>query len=165
MDFLFYLLTCGRSSLVSGTQNEIVVGWITLWGMIKVFWLDFSLHFWLCCLLCVCRTFGPKLASHYKPVENESNCPHHVRQTKSSIKKQIIARQSVQSMFSEQTFAQLRTELRCCFCEQILPRKTALHFSKIINSAAKKTGVYGWYSQKKAVSKINPKDLPAQMTD
>ena len=25
-----YLLTCGRRSLVSGTQNEIVVSWITL---------------------------------------------------------------------------------------------------------------------------------------
>ena len=69
--FLFYLLTCGRRSLVSETQNEIVVSWITLWGMIKVYWLDFSLHFLSCCLLRVCRKFGPKLASHYKPVENE----------------------------------------------------------------------------------------------
>ena len=33
--------------------------------------LDFSLHFPSCCLLRVCRKFGPKLASHYKPVENE----------------------------------------------------------------------------------------------
>ena len=31
----------------------------------------FSLHFLSCCLLRVCRKFGPKLASHYKPVENE----------------------------------------------------------------------------------------------
>ena len=67
----FYLLTCGRQSLVSGTQNEIVVSWITLWGMMKVYWLDFSLHFRSCCLLRICRKFGPKLASHYKPVENE----------------------------------------------------------------------------------------------
>ena len=42
-----------------------------LWGMIKVYWLDFSLHFRSCCLLRVCRKFGPKLASHYKPFENE----------------------------------------------------------------------------------------------
>ena len=66
-----YLLTCGRRSLVSGTQNEIVVSRITLWGMIKEYWLDFNLHFRSCCLLRVCRKFGPKLASHYKPVENE----------------------------------------------------------------------------------------------
>ena len=66
-----YLLTCGRRSLVSETQNEIVVSWCTLWGMMKVYWLDFSLHFRSCCLLRVCRKFGPKLASHYKPVENE----------------------------------------------------------------------------------------------
>ena len=30
-----YLLTCGRCSLASETQNETVVGWIALWGMIK----------------------------------------------------------------------------------------------------------------------------------
>ena len=40
---------------------------------------------------------------------NSSNCPNHVRRTKSSIKKRIIVRRSVWSMFGEQTFAQLRT--------------------------------------------------------
>ena len=54
-------------SLVEGaalsrrTQNEIVVSWITLWGMIKVYWLDwldFSLHFRSCCLL---RALSPFL--------------------------------------------------------------------------------------------------------
>ena len=64
-----YLLTCGRRSLVSETQNEIVVSWIILWGMTKIYWLDltwldFSLHFRSCCLLHVCCKFGPKLASH-----------------------------------------------------------------------------------------------------
>ena len=44
------LFICDLCSLVSGTQNEIVVSWITLWGMIKVYWLDFSLHFRSCCL-------------------------------------------------------------------------------------------------------------------
>ena len=34
-------------------------------------WLDFSLHFGSCCLLRVCRKFGPELASHNKPVKNE----------------------------------------------------------------------------------------------
>ena len=53
----------------------------------KVYWLDFSLNFRSCCLLRVCRKFGPKLASHYKPVENEvkfhssSKCPKCVRRT------------------------------------------------------------------------------------
>ena len=37
------------------------------------------------------------------------DCPNHIRRTKSSIKKRIIVRQSVQSMFGEQTFTQLRT--------------------------------------------------------
>ena len=32
----------GRS-LVSETQNETVVSWITLWGMMEVYWLDLTL--------------------------------------------------------------------------------------------------------------------------
>ena len=51
---IFYFLTCGRCTLVSGTQNDIVVSWIILWRMIKVYWLDFSLHFGSCCLLRFC---------------------------------------------------------------------------------------------------------------
>ena len=35
-----YLSTCGRRSLVSETQHEIIVRWSTLWGMIKVYWLE-----------------------------------------------------------------------------------------------------------------------------
>ena len=38
--------------------------------MIKVY-INFSLHFRSYCLLRVCRKFGPNLASHYKPFENE----------------------------------------------------------------------------------------------
>ena len=89
------------AALSRRTQNEIVVSWITLWGMIKVYWLDFSLRFRSCCLLRVCRKFGPKLASHYKPVENEVklDCPNHIRRSKCSIKKRIIVRRSVRSMF------------------------------------------------------------------
>ena len=37
------------------------------------------------------------------------DCPNHIWRTKSSIKKRIIVRRSVRSMFGEQTFAQLRT--------------------------------------------------------
>ena len=43
---------------------------------------------------------------------NSSNCPNHVRRTKSSIKKRIIVRRTLRSMFGEQTFAQLRTGFR-----------------------------------------------------
>ena len=42
---LLYLMTCGRRSLVSGIQNDIVFSGITLRGMIKVYSLDFILHF------------------------------------------------------------------------------------------------------------------------
>ena len=76
-----------------------LVSWITLWGTIKVYQLDFSLHFRSCCLLRVCCKFGPKLASHYKPVEKSLDCQNHIRQTKSSIKKRIIVCWSVRSMF------------------------------------------------------------------
>ena len=43
---------------------------------------------------------------------NSSNCPNHVRRTKCSVKKRIIVRRTVRSMFGEQTFAQLRTGLK-----------------------------------------------------
>ena len=37
------------------------------------------------------------------------DCPNHIRRIKSSIKKRIIVRRIVRSMFGEQTFTQLRT--------------------------------------------------------
>ena len=37
---LFICWLVGGAALVSGTQNEIVVSWITLSGMIEVHWLD-----------------------------------------------------------------------------------------------------------------------------
>ena len=36
------VLICGRRSLVSGTQNGVVVSWITLWWMVKVYWLEMT---------------------------------------------------------------------------------------------------------------------------
>ena len=33
------------AALSRRTQNEIVVSWITLWGMIKVYWLDLTLAY------------------------------------------------------------------------------------------------------------------------
>ena len=48
---------------------------------------------------------------------NSLNCPNHVRRTKSSVKKRIIVRRTVRSMFGEQTYAQLRTCFSWQFCE------------------------------------------------
>ena len=77
----------------------------------KVYWLDFSLHFRSCCLLRVCRRFGPKLASHYKPVENEVKFglsePY-----KSSIKKRIIVSRSVRSMFGQTNIRPVKNGLK-----------------------------------------------------
>ena len=111
----FYLLNCGRHSLVSGTQNDTVVSWITLWGMTKVYWLDFSLHFGSCCLLRVCHKFGPNvhlIISQLRTKHSSLNCPNHVWQTKSSIKKQVIVRRTVQSMFSQQTLRPVKNWLK-----------------------------------------------------
>ena len=71
----------------------------------------------------VCCNFGPKLASRYKPVENEVKFglsePY-------SAKKRIIVRRSVRSMFGEQTFAQLRRE----------PRTATSTFTQLLRSDA-----------------------------
>ena len=34
-----------EAQFVSETQNEIEVSWITLWGMIKIYWPDFTLAY------------------------------------------------------------------------------------------------------------------------
>ena len=101
---LTHLFICGRRNLVSGTQNNI-----TLWGMIKVYWTDYSLHFGSCCLLRFCHKFGPKLASHYKPVNKRSILHRTVRTMfgelnvrLSSIKKRSIVHRTVQTMLGEQ---------------------------------------------------------------
>ena len=99
--FYFYLLTCGSRSLVPGTQNEIVVSWITLWEMNKVYWLDFTLDLRSCCLpqvraeACISlqsswerskvrrsvrTTFG-ELKVQLKMNHSSSNSPKYVRRT------------------------------------------------------------------------------------
>ena len=52
------------------------------------------------------------IASQLRTKQSSLNCPNHVWWTKSSIKKRIIVRQTIQSMFVVQTLAQLRTGLR-----------------------------------------------------
>ena len=86
-DFLkFYLLTCGRHSLVSGTQNEIVVSWITLWGMIKVYWLDLILacifdHAVCCASAASSGRSLHLITSQLRTKLSWSNCPKYVRRT------------------------------------------------------------------------------------
>ena len=92
----FYLLTCGRRSLVSGIPSEIVVNWITLWGMIKfIKYTDLT----LACILdhAVCCASAASsgrslhlIASQLRTKYCSSNGPNHVRWTKSSIKEWII---------------------------------------------------------------------------
>ena len=113
---LTYTLTCRRRSLVSGTQNDIVVSWITLRGMIKVYWLNFSQNFGSCCLLRFCRKFGPKLASHYKAVKNGSMVRRTVRTMFSELKVQLRNELQFVEMSevcsANKQFAQLRTSLK-----------------------------------------------------
>ena len=52
------------------------------------------------------------IASQLRTKQSSLNCPNHVWRTKSSIKKRIIVRQTIQSTFVIQTLAQLRTGLR-----------------------------------------------------
>ena len=43
------------------------------------------------------------IISQLRTKHSSSNCPNHVRRTKSSVKKRIIVRRTVRSMFGEQT--------------------------------------------------------------
>ena len=88
---------------------DIVVSWITLWGMIKVYsWLDFSLHFGSSCLLSFCFSSAASLGRSvhliisqltWETKHSSSNCPNHIRGTKRS----SIVRRPVRSMFGELT--------------------------------------------------------------
>ena len=115
------ILTCGRRSLVSGTQNDIVVSWITLWGMIKVYWHDLTLGYIFdhgaCCLLRFCHKFRPKLAS-INQLRNRSTVCQTVQTMFGelkvhlcSLKKQIIVCWTVQSMFGELTVHPIKNGL------------------------------------------------------
>ena len=113
-DGIFYLFTCGRRSLDSGTQNEIVVSWISLWGMIKVYWLGLTLAYILDHAVCCASAASSGRSLHLiisqlSTKYTSSNCPNHVRRTQSSTEKRIILRRTVRSIFGKQTFAQLRT--------------------------------------------------------
>ena len=91
--------------------------WITLWWMINVYWLDLTLacifDHAVCCASAASSGRSLNLiTSQLRMKQSSSNCPNHVRQTKSSIKKWIIVRWTVWSMFGKQKFAQLRTGFR-----------------------------------------------------
>ena len=82
-----YLLTCRRRNLFSGTQNgtqnNIVVSWITLRGMIKVCWLDMNLPYILdhavCCASAASLVRSLHLIiSQLRMKHSLSNCLNHV---------------------------------------------------------------------------------------
>ena len=111
-----YLLTCRRHNLFSGTPNDTVVSWITLRGMIKVYWLDLNLAYILDHAVCCASgtSLGRSLhliISQLRMKHSLSNCLNHVRQTKSSVKKRIIVCQTVWSMFGEQTVCPVKNGL------------------------------------------------------
>ncbi len=107
----------------------------TFWHLVILTWLkslDFSLHFQSCCLPQVWAEACISLQANWEQV-NSLNCPSHVRQTKSSIKKRIIVHRTVWSMFGEQTFAQLRMGLTVAIWDVLSRRyvqfKKNVHFS------------------------------------
>ena len=99
--------TYGRRSLVSGTQNDIVVSWITLWGMIKVYWLDdlilaYILDHAVCCASAASSGRSLHLIiSQLRTKYSSFICPNHVRRTTSSIKKRSKVRRILRTMFGE----------------------------------------------------------------
>ena len=104
-----YLLTCGRRNLISGTQNDIVVSWITLWGMIKVYWLDLTTLAYIfdhavCCASA--ESSGRSLhliTSQLRTKYSSTNCPNHVRRTMSSIKKRSKVRRILPTRFAKKS--------------------------------------------------------------
>ena len=52
------------------------------------------------------------IISQLRTKHSSSNCPNHVRRSKSSIKKRIIVRRTVRSMFGEQTVRPVKNGLK-----------------------------------------------------
>ena len=81
--------------------------------MIKVYWLDLTLAYIFKSIMLSAARLPQVRAKACISLQaswewrNSSNCPNNVRRTKSSIKKRIIVRRIVRSMFGEQTFVQL----------------------------------------------------------
>ena len=86
---LTYLLTCGRRSLVSGTQNDTVLSGITLRGMIKVYWLDLTLVYILDHAVCCDSAASSGRSLHLIISQLRTKCsswnsPKYVRRTNTS---------------------------------------------------------------------------------
>ena len=113
---LTYLLAFGRRSRVSGIQNDVTVSRITLWGMIKVYllWPNLTLSYILNHAVCCASAASSGRSLHLSQLKTKyssSNCLNHVRRTKGSIKKRIIVRRTVRSMFGEQTVRPIKNGL------------------------------------------------------
>ena len=98
---------CVGGAAFSGTQNDMILSWITLWGMIKVYWLDdlTLAYIWdhaVCSASAASsgRSLHP-IISHLRTKYSSSNCPYHVRRTMSSIKKRSKVRRILRAMFGE----------------------------------------------------------------
>ena len=101
---LTYLLNCRRPSLVSGIQNDIVELSCEEWLKYTDLTLAYILDHAGCCASPASLGWSLHLIiSQLRTKYSLLNCPNHVQWTKSSIKKWIIVRQTVLSMFSEKT--------------------------------------------------------------
>ena len=67
------------------------------------------------CFFKIMQSKQRQIWSNFSLRASSSNCLNYVRRTKSSVKKRIIVRRTVRSMFGEHTFAQLRTGFRYDF--------------------------------------------------
>ena len=82
-----------------------------------MYWLDLTLAYILdhavCCASAAssCRSLH-LIISQLKTKYSSSNCPNHVRRTKSSVKKRIIVRRTVRSMFGEQTLRPVKNGVK-----------------------------------------------------
>ena len=108
-----------------GDPDDIVVSCSTLWGMMKVYWLDLTLAFIfdhaVCCASAASSGRSLHLITSCLRTKKSLDCPNHVWWTKNinGLKRNnrgvpwwVIVHWTVRSMFGEQTFAQLRTGFR-----------------------------------------------------
>ena len=102
---------------------EWVVSWITLWGMIKVYWLDdltlaYTLDHAVCCASaasCTCRSLH-LIISQLRTKYSSSNCPNHVQRTMNSRNEvnEVKFNEYAKLCSAKQMFIQLRTGVKQC---------------------------------------------------
>ena len=68
-----------------------------------------------------------RIISQLRMKYSSSNCPNHVRRTKSSIKKRIIVRRTVRSIFGEQTLRPIKNGLKRLRIRKLVQRRNCMH--------------------------------------